>query len=172
MVPKAGLLSLRSATLSFWAMAVLYPQDGAGARSARLSAIASGVAGHPAIDGPPHEEDAMTNVARMLADSVAAHGDRPAIKLDDIVLSYTALDEASARAAGLLAERGVGPGDRVGLMLGNSRISRSSSARCGSATSVPMNPLLKEREVAFHLSDSGARALSPGPGSPGAGAGR
>ncbi len=32
----------------------------------------------------------MTNVAQMPADSVATHGDRPAIKLDDIVLSLTA----------------------------------------------------------------------------------
>ena len=103
----------------------------------------------------------MTNVARMLADSVAAHGDRPAIKLDDIVLSYTALDEASARAAGLLAERGVGPGDRVGLMLGNLPyfpMLLFGALRLG-ATVVPMNPLLKEREVAFHLSDSGSRHL-------------
>jgi long-chain acyl-CoA synthetase len=103
----------------------------------------------------------MTNVAQMLTDSAAAHGDRPAIKLDDLVLSYSALDGATAHMAGLLAERGVGPGDSVGLMVPNLPyfpVILYGALRLG-AVVVPMNPLLKGREVAFHLSDSGARHL-------------
>jgi long-chain acyl-CoA synthetase len=103
----------------------------------------------------------MTNVVQMLTESAAAHGDRPAIKLDDLVLSYSALDGATAHMAGLLAERGVRAGDSVGLMVPNLPyfpIILYGALRLG-AVVVPMNPLLKGREVAFHLSDSGARHL-------------
>ena len=34
-------------------------------------------------------------------------------------MTYRALDEASARVAGLLHERGLKPGDRVGIMMPN-----------------------------------------------------
>ena len=45
--------------------------------------------------------------------------DRLALKVDETEVPYAALDAASARVAGLLAERGVEPGDRVGVMLPN-----------------------------------------------------
>jgi long-chain acyl-CoA synthetase len=101
----------------------------------------------------------MTNFAEELAAAVAERPDAPAVKLDDVVLSYAALDAAAARAAGVLRERGIGPGDRVGLQLPNVPyfpIVYYGALRLG-AVVVPMNPLLKAREVAYHLSDSGAR---------------
>ena len=61
----------------------------------------------------------MANLADMLKETVAEHGDRIALKLDDLELSYSVVEEASARVAGLLAARGVVPGDRVGMMLPN-----------------------------------------------------
>src|SRR5215210_4001952 len=103
----------------------------------------------------------MPNAADLLATAVAEGADRPAVKLDDAVLNYGALDAASARAAGLLKERGVGPGDRVGLQLPNVPyfpIAFYGILRLG-AIVVPMNPLLKGREVGFQLSDSGAKHL-------------
>src|SRR3954469_14414031 len=103
----------------------------------------------------------MTNVTHMLEDTVAQHGDRTAIKLDDLEIPYDALDAGSAGVAGLLKSKGIGPGDRVGLMLPNLPyfpFAFYAVLRLG-ASVVPMNPLLKEREVAFHLSDSGAKAL-------------
>src|SRR3954452_6699029 len=103
----------------------------------------------------------MTNLAGLLTDAVAKYSDRPAIKLDDIELPYAVVDQAVARAAGLLASKGIGPGDRVGLMLPNLPyfpFAFYGALRLGAAV-VPMNPLLKEREVAFHLGDSGAKAL-------------
>jgi long-chain acyl-CoA synthetase len=103
----------------------------------------------------------MTNLTGMLADTVREHGDRTAVKLDDLELSYEALEAGSAGVAGLLAAKGIGPGDRVGLMLPNLPyfpFAFFAALRLGAAV-VPMNPLLKEREVAFHLSDSGAKAL-------------
>jgi long-chain acyl-CoA synthetase len=103
----------------------------------------------------------MTNLTDMLEDTVAQHGDRTAIKLDDLEIPYSALHAGSAAVAGLLKAKGVGPGDRVGLMLPNLPyfpFAFFGVLRLGGVV-VPMNPLLKEREVAFHLSDSGAKVL-------------
>ncbi len=41
----------------------------------------------------------MANLAEMLTKTVADHGERIAIKLDDLELSYSLIDQASARAA-------------------------------------------------------------------------
>jgi long-chain acyl-CoA synthetase len=103
----------------------------------------------------------LPNLADLLSASVAARPDRTAIKLDDYELSYAALDEAAARVAGLLRAKGVEPGDRVGIMLPNVPyfpVCYYGALRAGAAI-VPMNPLLKEREVAFYLDDSEAKVL-------------
>ena len=59
------------------------------------------------------------NLAVNLTSTAWAHGQRPALRVDDVVLSYAELDDATARVAGLLRDRGVRPGDRVGVMLPN-----------------------------------------------------
>src|SRR3954469_9982587 len=103
----------------------------------------------------------MTNFATHLRTSAVETGARPAVKLDDIVLSYAALDGATAHLAGMLRAKGVGPGDRVGMQLPNVPyfpVVYYGALRLG-AVVVPMNPLLKGREVAYHLSDSGAKVL-------------
>ena len=103
----------------------------------------------------------MTNFAHELAAAVAEAPDRPAVKLDDLVLNYAFLDAGAQRAAGLLRAHGIGPGDRVGLMLPNVPyfpVVYFGALRLG-AVVVPMNPLLKTREVAYHLSDSGAKLI-------------
>jgi long-chain acyl-CoA synthetase len=101
------------------------------------------------------------NLAANLTASAEGLGEKTALKLDEVEMSYRALDTASARVAGLLAQRGVEPGDRVGLMLPNVpefAVVYFGALRAG-AVVVPINPLLKEREVAFYLSDSGARMV-------------
>src|SRR5215204_2431275 len=103
----------------------------------------------------------MTNFAEQLSAAVADDPERPAVKLDDVVLNYGALEAGVARAAGLLRSRGVEPGDRVGMQLPNVPyfpIVYFGALRLG-AVVVPMNPLLKDREVAYHLSDSGAKVI-------------
>jgi long-chain acyl-CoA synthetase len=100
----------------------------------------------------------MTNLARNLTDTSRAHGGRVAVRVDDAAMTYQALDEASARVAGLLRERGFRPGDRVGIMLPNVAevpVAYYGVLRAGGVV-VPMNPLLKAREVAYYLGDSGA----------------
>ena len=61
----------------------------------------------------------MTNLAQNLLDSAARDGDHIAIKLGEHTMSYAQLDALSARAAKLLQDRGLQPGDRVGIMLPN-----------------------------------------------------
>jgi long-chain acyl-CoA synthetase len=100
----------------------------------------------------------MTNLASNLTDAARVHGGRPAVRVDDAVLTYRELDEASARVAGLLHERGLKPGDRVGIMMPNVAevpVVYYGVLRAGGIV-VPMNPLLKAREVAYYLGDSRA----------------
>ncbi len=101
------------------------------------------------------------NLAGNLLQGGRAHPDRPAIRLDDLVITYAQLDDLSARAAGWLRERGVRPGDRVGIMLPNVPqfpVLYYGVLRAGAAV-VPMNPLLKAREVEHYLGDSQARLV-------------
>jgi long-chain acyl-CoA synthetase len=103
----------------------------------------------------------MTNLAENLAATVSEHGERIAIKLDEVKLNYGFVDEVSARAAGMLKAVGIEEGDRVGIMLPNVPYFPFffyGAMRLG-AIVVPMNPLLKDREVSFHLEDSGAKTL-------------
>jgi len=101
------------------------------------------------------------NMALNLREAAQMYPARPAIRLDDTVLSYAELDELSARAAGWLRARGLVPGDPVGIMLPNIPhfpVFYYGVLRAGGAV-VPMNPLLKAREVAHYLGDSGARLV-------------
>src|SRR5215213_380801 len=101
------------------------------------------------------------NLASILTDSAERRPDSPAIRLGDDELTYAALDDLSARLATVLAEKGVKPGDRVGVMLPNVPefpVAYYGVLRAG-AVVVPMNVLLKRREIAFYLEDSGAELL-------------
>jgi long-chain acyl-CoA synthetase len=101
------------------------------------------------------------NLADNLLRTVASQGDHIAVKLDDLELSYAFLDQATQRVAGLLRERGLQVGDRVGLMLPNVPyfpVLYYGILRAGGVV-VPMNVLLKGREVAYYLDDSGAKTL-------------
>ncbi len=103
----------------------------------------------------------MANLALNLVEAAQMYPDRAAVRLDGLILAYPDLDERSARVAGLLGERGVGPGDRVGLVLPNVAefpVLYYGVLRAG-AVVVPMNPLLKAREVEYYLGDSGARLI-------------
>jgi long-chain acyl-CoA synthetase len=101
------------------------------------------------------------NLANILTETAEQHGDSTAFKLDDIELSYHMLDCAASRISNLLEDRGIEPGDRVGLMLPNVPYFPSiyfGILRAGGVV-VPMNVLLKEREVGYYLGDSGAKLV-------------
>jgi long-chain acyl-CoA synthetase len=102
-----------------------------------------------------------TSLAQLLTETAKVHADRPALKLDDSVVNYAVLNEGATRIAGLLQEKGIEPGDRVGIMLPNVPyfgVVYYGILRAGGVV-VPMNVLLKGREVGFYLSDSGAKVL-------------
>jgi long-chain acyl-CoA synthetase len=103
----------------------------------------------------------MASLTSVLREAAADHAYRPAVRMDAEVLTYADLWDAAARVAGLLATLGVEPGDRVGIMLPNVPafpIAYYGTLAAGGVV-VPMNPLLKSREVAYYLGDSGAKVL-------------
>jgi long-chain acyl-CoA synthetase len=109
------------------------------------------------------------NLAQFLAASAADRPGDPAILAGDRVISFAQLDDWSARLAGYLADQGFAPGDRAGLMLANVpefAVAYYGILRAGGVV-VPMNPLLKAREVEFYLADSGAALLLAPPDAPG-----
>jgi len=103
----------------------------------------------------------MTNLSSLLDEAAADQPDRPALRMDDLVLTYAQWREAAGRMSTLLTAAGIEPGDRVGLMLPNVPAFPIAfyGALAAGAVVVPMNPLLKSREVGYYLSDSGARVV-------------
>ena len=69
----------------------------------------------------------MTNLATNLVTAAHEHGDNPAVKLDDNVLTYGQMLDAAAAVAGDLQERGIRPATGSGWCCPTSRRSRSSS---------------------------------------------
>jgi len=103
----------------------------------------------------------MADLFSLLEQAAADHPDHDAVRMDDLVLTYAELRDAARRMSTLLAARGVEPGDRVGIMLPNVTAFPIAfyGALAAGAVVVPMNPLLKSREVGYYLSDSGARVV-------------
>jgi long-chain acyl-CoA synthetase len=103
----------------------------------------------------------MTNLAQNLIDSAAREGPHPALRMDEAALSYDEFRDAARRVASGLRSRGLEPGDRVGMVLPNvlSFPIVFYGALMAGAAVVPMNPLLKAREIEYYLKDSGARLI-------------
>ena len=106
-------------------------------------------------------EGVMTNLNRVLERAAADHGERPAVRMDGLMLSYAELWDAAGRMTSLLSSAGIVPGDRVAVMLPNVPAFPIAffGALGAGAVVVPVNPLLKGREVAYCLRDSGATVL-------------
>ena len=85
----------------------------------------------------------------------------PAIHYFDATLSYGELDRMAATLGASLIELGLAPGDRVALYLQN--VPQFVIAQCAvwkaGGVVVPLNPMLKEAELSYHLNDAGARVL-------------
>ena len=107
----------------------------------------------------------MTTLSANLVASKERHPDRIALRCDDLQFTYREFHAAAARVATLLEQAGIEPGDRVGVMLPNTPAFAIAfyGIMYRGAVAVPMNPLLKSREVSFYLSNSGAKALFAAP---------
>lgn len=97
------------------------------------------------------------NAYSLLAGAASRHPDRPAIAWFGRHLSYRALEAETARFAGVLSSHGIGPRDRVSLILPNCPqyvIAYYATLRIG-AVVVGNNPLYTVRELAHQLADAG-----------------
>src|SRR3954452_225409 len=102
----------------------------------------------------------MLNLSVLLEDSARHFPDRAAVVLGDTRLSYTQVDAGASQVASLLVERGIRPGDKVALSCPNLPyfpVVYYGILKAG-AVVVPLNVLLKGREIAYHLNDSQAKA--------------
>lgn len=102
----------------------------------------------------------MFNLAEMLEDSARRYPDRVAIVFGETRLSYAQVDAMANQVAHLLASRGIGRGDKVALSCPNLPyfpVVYYGTLKVG-ATLVPLNVLLKGREIAYHLDDCDAKA--------------
>ena len=96
-------------------------------------------------------------------DAFEAHARRtpqaPVLRYFDETTSFAALDEMAERFSALLAARGVGRRDRLALSLQNDpefAIAQLGAWKRGGIV-VPLNPMFKQKELEYHLRDSGAR---------------
>jgi long-chain acyl-CoA synthetase len=102
----------------------------------------------------------MLNLSILLEDSARNHPERTAVVLGETRLTYAQVNAAANQVAGMLVARGIRPGDKVALSCPNLPyfpIVYYGILKAG-AVVVPLNVLLKGREIGYHLNDSQARA--------------
>jgi len=100
------------------------------------------------------------NLATLLEGTAATYPDREAIVFGEMRLTYAQINDAANQVANLLASRGIGKGDKIALSCPNLpffSIAYFGILKAGGVV-VPLNVLLKGREVAYHLDDSDAKA--------------
>ena len=101
------------------------------------------------------------NLAVILEESARAKPDKPALVFGGGKMTYAELRGAAGKFANALSSVGVGPGDKVAIMLPN--VPQFAVAYYGilltGAAVVPLNVLLQAREISYHLDDSDAKAL-------------
>jgi len=104
---------------------------------------------------------ATMSVAAVLAETALRRPDHPAVVVNGESTSYADLWRQSREYAGALRARGVGPGDRVAVLIPNvadfPRVYYAVLAL--GAVVVPVHALLKGDEIDYVLRDSGARLL-------------
>jgi long-chain acyl-CoA synthetase len=108
----------------------------------------------------PHHATAL-NLSSVLEHQARLSPDRVAVTFQGMHVTYAQLDAQAAQLATGLMALGITPGDHVALSCPNLPwfpIAYFGILKAG-AVVVPLNVLLKPREIAFHLKDSDARAL-------------
>jgi long-chain acyl-CoA synthetase len=110
---------------------------------------------------PAQVEPGYGTALEMARAGLAAAGDSPLIWYFDTALTGAAIDRASDAFASSLLGEGVQPGDRIALHLQN--IPQFFIAVVAlwkiAAIPVPLNPMLRQRELRPLLVDSGAKVL-------------
>jgi len=110
----------------------------------------------------------MLNLSVLLESSAFKHGNKPAYTFMDTTLTFAQINGAANQVANGLVAKGIKPGDKIALSCFNLPyfpIIYFGALKAG-ATVVPLSVLLKEDEIAYHLSDSDAKAYFCFVGSP------
>ena len=101
------------------------------------------------------------NLATMLREAARSHPDKPALLFDGGQMTYAELDALTDHVAAGLREEGIGPHEAVALQVPNLPhwvVAYFGILKNGSVV-VPMNVLLKAREIDHQLRDSDSRAF-------------
>ncbi|MEZ5403015.1 MAG: long-chain fatty acid--CoA ligase [Bryobacteraceae bacterium] len=101
------------------------------------------------------------DLASALEDTALATPEAPALIHFDRVTTFAELDALASRFAARLAAWSVCRGDRVAICTQNDPefvIAQFGAWKRG-AIAVPLNPMFKTKELAYHLADSGARVF-------------
>jgi long-chain acyl-CoA synthetase len=104
---------------------------------------------------------ATLSLVSVLSESALRRPDNVAIRFLGKSTTYAELWEQVRRTATVLAERGVGAGDRVAMLLPNVPAFPVTyyAAQFLGAVAVPVHALLKAEEIEYVLRDSGAKVL-------------
>jgi len=91
-----------------------------------------------------------------LRESAERYGDRPLVLTDDRTLSYAETADWAARLADGLADAGIRPGDRVGVLMANylEFVPVKFAIAAAGAVAVPFNYLYRRDELAYVLAQS------------------
>ncbi|WP_380876149.1 hypothetical protein ACFB49_07500 [Sphingomonas sp. DBB INV C78] len=108
-------------------------------------------------DGQPHDLKAsFPDMLTAFRATVAAAGNRPAIRYEGWTISWADLDASSEKLAAWARDRGVAQGDRVAIILQNVpafAIAAVAAWKLG-AIPVPGNPMYRAAEIARQFADS------------------
>jgi long-chain acyl-CoA synthetase len=107
----------------------------------------------------------LDSLGEVLPHAARRFGDRRALVTGERSFSFAELDALSSALAASLADRGVGPGDRVTLYAPNSWewiVSYYGALKTGAVIN-PVNVMLTPAEVAYVTADCGAKALIGSP---------
>ncbi len=101
-------------------------------------------------------------MATLLRRGADEWGDRPCLRVDGRALTYAETADAAARAAGMLAEAGIGAGDRVAVMTENRWEILALLLGCAwsGAVLVPVNAASRGPGHAHVLADSGPKLFA------------
>ncbi|MBA2450899.1 MAG: benzoate-CoA ligase family protein, partial [Chloroflexi bacterium] len=117
----------------------------------------------PPLSLPRRADGRVFNMVTPLLDRhvLEGRGDRPALRLDEGVITYDGLRVLVNRAGNALRDAGIEPEQRVALLLpdGVEFVATFLGAMKIGAVPVPLNTLAPPDQLAYFLEDSRARAL-------------
>ncbi|HEX8003806.1 MAG TPA: long-chain fatty acid--CoA ligase [Mycobacteriales bacterium] len=104
---------------------------------------------------------ATLSIASILAESAVRHADRTALVMGPQTTTYADLWLDARRYAAALREQGIGPGDKVGVLIPNVPDFPKTyyAVLALGGVVVPVHALLRAEEIEYVLRDSGAKAL-------------